>query len=486
MSERSGWYLTIVGADGASLQDAALEVIGGGTVQVDDLDGARLVSVSSGGDPLVWLASDGTDAGSVEVHVSAAAPFGAAAALIEQFDCRVLGEPVGTICEQVTGEAAAEYVWGALLRPSRRLPLVAVSATEEAGCDGDGLQRALAGLARVASFDAEGLAALTRAAGRRLACPPAAARLYWPGWSPDDDERDHPLWTAETGSLQALEEMQRLCRIWLERQSHAGRALIDRLRSQAAERREAEHLRERILAEVRGAEVAPLEEQLARRTAELASLRAAEARATALHDENQRLEGLSERQKKKIALLERHIDDQTTELAHYRQNRLVVDDGGINGGNGGGRKAAAETIRSVRAAVDRAGRELEHLRFLRSAGDSALASNYERPHEVWEVFEKMEKVGAERARRPLGKAVAQKFADLGVEYTPAESSTTMGKWGSERSFTDEQGRIWTMDAHIKLGGGRGKTILRIHLDWDEERKCWLIGHVGGHLTNTWT
>lgn len=105
-------------------------------------------------------------------------------------------------------------------RRERALPLVVVShdftgtGSNELGSQ---LADALAGIANVVDIDDEAAWGLTDELGRTFSCFGGAVRLYWPGFSTTDDRFLHPLWTAE------------------------------RIRSAAADRREAEMLLQRIL-----------------------------------------------------------------------------------------------------------------------------------------------------------------------------------------------------------------------------------------------
>ncbi|MDN3053640.1 hypothetical protein PH213_03590 [Streptomyces sp. SRF1] len=77
------------------------------------------------------------------------------------------------------------------------------------------------------------------------------------------------------------------------------------------------------------------------------------------------------------------------------------------------------------------------------------------------------------------------------QFAPAESDTTMNRWGAERIFAvpedvDPSGRK-EMQAHLKLGS-KGSTSPRIYFLDDTEGITGrvIVGYIGPHLTNTKT
>ncbi|MGW4898389.1 hypothetical protein ACWEQL_40040 [Kitasatospora sp. NPDC004240] len=77
------------------------------------------------------------------------------------------------------------------------------------------------------------------------------------------------------------------------------------------------------------------------------------------------------------------------------------------------------------------------------------------------------------------------------QYAPAESETTMNKWGEERIFAvpievDPSGRK-EMQAHLKIDS-KGSTSPRVYFldDTKGVTSQVIVGYIGPHLTNTKT
>jgi hypothetical protein len=84
-----------------------------------------------------------------------------------------------------------------LYEPSRRLPIVAISESEDRTIqiEPDSLAKKIAGAAHIVHLSVEDSWALTRALGRRMSVFNGAVRLYLPGLSEaNEDPYEHPLW----------------------------------------------------------------------------------------------------------------------------------------------------------------------------------------------------------------------------------------------------------------------------------------------------
>jgi hypothetical protein len=89
-----------------------------------------------------------------------------------------------------------------LYRPSRRLPVVAVSETDDKRyrIDPNVLARQIAGAAHIVHLTSEASWELTRAVGKRMSVFNGAVRLNLPGLSEEtEDPYQHPLWLFEEG-----------------------------------------------------------------------------------------------------------------------------------------------------------------------------------------------------------------------------------------------------------------------------------------------
>ena len=138
---------------------------------------------------------------------------------------------------------------------------------------------------------------------------------------------------------------------------------------------------------------------------------------------------------------------------------------------------------SVYDVVRHAATHLTGMRFFSLAEQMARGSEFPRPNDVYEVLRTLDDCASERARSSLGKDVQDWLSERGIEYSPHESPTTMGKYGDKRIFHDDvKKKRREMPAHIKIGGGTGEhNQLRIHLMWDDSEEKWLIGYIGRHL-----
>jgi|1048.fasta_scaffold96507_1 hypothetical protein len=146
-----------------------------------------------------------------------------------------------------------------------------------------------------------------------------------------------------------------------------------------------------------------------------------------------------------------------------------------------------EGPRNVREAVELAqARFAEHLTILPSALSSAMDSPFERPNEVLAALEAIAGL-AGRLREPASAGSWDSwFKSRGLRYAAQESVTTGTMFRAERTFQVGDRRIY-MGRHIKMGGGNDpKGNLRIHFERDDESGKFWVGHVGRHLSNTWT
>ena len=424
--------------------------------------------------------------------------------LIEQFDCYFGTEPLTSRARHVSEREAAQFTWQTILHPERSLPVVVVSMQRAGRQENDPtpspsrLAGRLAGLATVVVYEPEATWELGRMLGRRFACFNGATRIYWPHWSPDDDPYTHDLWLAdvslsESQTSQAI--FDRCTEFVVQMPRYAGQRVIENASVRAREKRELDSFRGLVEDEVMRTHVKPLfarVDQLEREREDLHRQLDAAAQATKVADEtrewNQQLE--SENQRLSNELRGRNADvtllQQDKENLRTQLSVFLLGEGDDDGAADQRAEAipADEGMGTIRDVVDDARSRFDHLRFLNRALESARASNYERPDELLRTFEVLEDLAVKRSRGSIGDDVAGWLRSRGIDFAPRESPTVMSRWGDQRRVTDDDGTVWEMEPHIKLGGGRGKHILRIHLDWDEQNSHWVIGHVGKHLTNT--
>ena len=135
---------------------------------------------------------------------------------------------------------------------------------------------------------------------------------------------------------------------------------------------------------------------------------------------------------------------------------------------------------SVEGVVEYVRDNLDSVEVFGSAMESASESDFRRPDDVWDVFEKMDKCAKERVSGSLGKDISTWFKEYGIDYSRHERETTKAMYGSERPF---EGVF--MEEHFKLGrGGDTQNHLHIHVRWQDCLGKWQVGYVGKHLPTT--
>ena len=394
------------------------------------------------------------------------------ARLLEEFDCAMDGRRLFTKAERMAGEGwAASFIRDRLFAPERRIPLVVASENGDGrGVDADTLQENLLGLATVVSYDHRAAWDISRDIPRALRCYDGAVRLYSPGCAETDVAQQNPYWV-----LYDALRLQDAGILWLilrdECVNRVPRQTLRRLYTRTQRRIEARQNEEVIQAyeSLLAENEANIDPDLYEAYKSLddpntppnpAYLVSYTRWARAFKNQNERM-------KIDKAQLESEIERLKTN-GYARESAADVSDVPPPS------IPAADTreIKTVRDAVAQADRSLGGLRFLPTAYESAGASQFRRPDEVYRAFEALSECAKARAKGPLGMSVTRWLANRSVEYSAGESEPTEEKYGEDRIFGGEY-----MPAHVKIGGGE----LRIHLRWDDSANKWLIGHVGAHL-----
>jgi hypothetical protein len=354
---------------------------------------------------------------------------------------------------EVVPASRADALAELLLRPDRRLPVVAI--TNSFGADAPAahpgrLAQLLAGLAHVFRLrDRPATLALTERLGdKRLSVYGGAVRLWWPGFDRAAEPRAHPLFLE--GHIREMAE-------------------------------EGLDLAERLLLELAAAH------------AEVPPLRAIRAEVRAALG--------SERKRRRQALKEAVGSDWHAELERCLRSEeaLRAEVADLRS-----RLAAAEAARaappapqappptteeprisSVRAAVEAAREECRHLVFLEDALESASKSPYEQPHRALEALRRLDEVARRYRDRDLGGGFKAAFQDVGLHYRSDVSPTARGLYPDQYRRTWNGRTIW-LGPHIALGAGTPRTCLRIYFAVDEETRTIVVGHVGNHLRDTTT
>ncbi|MDQ4144820.1 MAG: hypothetical protein M3198_13995, partial [Actinomycetota bacterium] len=356
-----------------------------------------------------------------------------------------------------------------LLDPSRRLPVLVLSAgkvydpegdsyRDQPLVDADAVAGALAGLAHVVVLEPTSISfLLTDMVGRDLSVFGGAVRLYWPGLDHRSDPRDHPLWLparlAEPRN-QPVEDML-LRRI--------GPAATFRLSTAAFE------ARLRAAAEAhRRAEIAALWER-----AKDASL------APEWQQELERAWAENERLRRENAELVTQL-----EVAHDNLRAMTVH--GANAdqepGDGGEDDVAVEP-RSVGEAVEWAAARCPHLVVLDEARASARRAAYRQPGRAWRALVAMEEVAAAWSDGGLSSSFYEAFAEGGFNFAANVSPTALGKHRQDYERTYEGEKI-LLGPHLRMGAGSPEACCRIYFYLDEAKRHFVVGHVGNHLSDS--
>ncbi len=428
----------------------------------------RLATIGNAVDAEVEVRRIFEDSESTNAHRSANRPR-ALVRLFQDFKCSSDSMQLSTQAENIAYSNSSDFVSEVLTNPARRLSIVAIVKNSQGGIflDPDRLQSRLLGLGKVYTYDNETARQINRELSEWLGCWDGTVRVYRPGCTSDDASRQNIHWTwrrmsyiwARQGWDTLLTEIADEC--LLHSLPQTGQRLYDKVSLDVNQER-SEKLLEMIKAATLDestyqellSDAASSIEALGRQNAELRQ------RRTELESENELLR--SQVEQLNVALSYQDSEDSLSE----RESQDASPDFG-----------------SVHEAVNVAVDQLGGLRFFNLAIERARGSQFPRPSEVYGVFRSLDECAKARSQGSLGKDVQEWFADRGVDYSPHESPTTMGKYGDKRIFYDDVLRCRTsMPAHIKLGGGAGEhNQLRIHLEWREDENAWLIGYIGRHL-----
>ena len=384
--------------------------------------------------------------------------------LASKYKASVGGQRIDVEPTRILGNSVLHFHQDTLRSPERVLPVVVVSPFNRfAGyaIDAKTLADRIAAIAEVAIIDNPRVAwEFARIVGRPFACFDGAVRVFWPGFDPrSDDPYSHRLWLAHR-----IEDPRRFAdRLFGQLSSYAARLVRDGPIWIAASKRTTEgrlvELRER------GARV-----EEATQLAELAN---------EILDGSQKI--LEETERERDSLREENRDLR----ARVEQLSLAVRYTGSDDDESDSDDVA---VSDVAAAVVRADDEFDSLRFLSLAYDSAEASLYQRPDEVFEACRVLDELSSARSSvDSLGSSLEEWFLQHNVTYSRFQSQTTMGKFRDEYTFPEGE-HIWEMQEHLIFGktGRDPRHSLRVYFAWDDEEKQHVIGWVGTHRRNTKT
>lgn len=352
--------------------------------------------------------------------------------LIERFSCRLDLRTVRNEATRVNESSLRQFMEETFMTTSRLLPLVGISENFEGKTplDPDALQRKLAGTAHVAVWHSATSLEIVKELGRHSACYNGAVRIYRPRPSPADDRERHPffLWS-------------RACKPGF------GQELLERVVEQALN-------------------VDPS----SRVAGIVARVQQEERNATAIarpSEEIDRLRATVDARDDEIARLKEQLD----QAARFMAGEIHLE---ANVG-----EVEPETVAE---AVQLAESECEMLEFFQSARDEAAESRYPQAVAVLGALRGLNTLAgrlSEGTTSEEGIVPWLRGANLDIS---SESVDTMHRYGDQRMFRDEFGRLVEMQLHIKLGGGLGQdSRCRIHFRWNATASQIQVGHVGRHL-----
>ncbi|WP_355284333.1 hypothetical protein [Methylobacterium sp. EM32] len=339
---------------------------------------------------------------------------------------------------------------------ARKIPIVVVSRFANGNkniVNVDELSQRLAGVAFVVEAE-DNLATrmISRELGK-LGCYDGAIRIYWPGFAKSDAVTRHPLILGrkieEHGAGKTVSILERLIFSVISFR-FAPDPRLTTVEIEAEQRKRAERTQQAIQTSGVDWEQYALEidSELTEARSEIIGLKA----------EN---ENLRQNANLDFSYFE-EVEDLPTEEIPERDPK------------------------SVQEAVTFAGEDFSNVEILISAFDAASKSPFVRPKEVYEALSIMSAVCTKWSENRTNNVTQMlREAGLGRRVTSFISSTTESKHGDEYTF-NYNGTRTLFEPHITLGSGSANTCLSIHYILDEDKACFVVAHIGRHLTNTRT
>lgn len=412
---------------------------------------------------------------------------------LSSLDCRIGSWPVATEPAVLSAEGVEAFIDERLTAPDRTLPIVLVSPDRHSDIPlvrPDRIAQQCMGLCEVHTLESKWAGfKLVDLLGPRWTCHSGAIRVFWPGFRPTNHQRRHPLFLPD--DVLGIEDDGRgmdrvlfdlLAPVSTFRFSDSPIARDIRRRLSEAERQRQQELRA-TLAHIRAQDsgqdtvskadydelIAEVERSWDRVTELEAALEARELRVMELQDQ--------------LTVAE---DNLAAIYSHGKAEERTGE--GHEDTRGPGPRGAPRTVLE---AIERAAAEYDDvLEVWKSATDSARATSFARPAEVFSALHAIAEVG--RMVYPqdpddphrigsLGRRWQDVFSDMGFKYAASESSSTMNQYAKERTFKSARGRRLEMQKHLTLGGGDRNNCLQIFIETDDQSRKIIIGYCGVHL-----
>lgn len=412
---------------------------------------------------------------------------GVVAKIAQQIGLQDAGVPLVDIAQPLTGSKDAVWLGRLLLNPHRMQPVIAISGNIDKSADR--LAKRLAGVAHVVRVDNAASESLIRSFGRDRSVYGNAVRLYRPGFTPDTDTYQHPIWVLKGTALPkwlADDLFEHACAISLEVGDLEERApSFQTIRNLLAEGRQA-------ASEKRLAELRQQAESLAT---------SAEEKIARLQAINQELDAALNEQKAQNKYLAEQATQADSELQATRRER----------------NAALEEVRQLKFQLSTQWNEVD-------TGYAETDDTIEYP-DNWDDLETwVELYGQDRlVLHPKAAKAAREspFKDIPLAYKAFDylvryyipmrtrssddheayerSKQALAELGLEESdvgtaddikrYKHEYKRLYngkevTLDRHLKRGVGFGGDFqFRLYFYYDDAEEKVLVGHLPTHLTN---
>ena len=384
--------------------------------------------------------------------------------LVRELPCSLGGRPVTAECLLIAAAEVARFVATELRDTRRRLPCVVVSPRSSDGMlavNPTVLAEYLAGLAEVYILeDRWATYELTDELTRAQSCFDGSVRVYWPGFGSPDDSVHHPYFTSEELTRSPPEERDGELKIF--------RMVAQRAASRAAPGGLARALEAAIVEERRQSQRASVDRLQAQIAKGIADKEVLSQKLNELLVERDEALRLLELERGRREASERQI----ATLSAMAGADVLAEE-----------VSAPETVEeAVMQAERRFGDDLIVTDVTRR---SAAESPYRNPQRVLHALEAL----ADLSR--LYYAEVDPQADVGpleeffrkrgaIDYSPAESTVTMGRFGRERAITYD-GQTLTLVRHLTLGGGSRENCLQVYWEFFPAKRKILVGHCGLHL-----
>jgi hypothetical protein len=397
-------------------------------------------------------------------------------------DGRGIGAPMS-----VTSENVDAYL-DLLLDPERRHPIVAITRGHvPSGIRADALVDRLFGLAHVVEITPAAAFRVSLGIGPARGVDSGAMRIYWPRFTSRSPPSDHPLYLpAEidgSGPDQLIQDVVTL----LHRSAAASLGAPDLERTLLREQRAA-GIAERHRETLRNEERLRLAVDESRRNATTSK-----AEWEALFGEWESLLDKCEKLGKKVEKLERENLDLELEVEVEREARERAESSAQSAWRQlAEARPSADRLKVDRAddnrepvnvedAVGMAARGCPHLVFLDEAFSSANESLFPRPAQVLEDLLILEGIAREWSEGRLKNGgFREVFRERLSGYKSGISDTARNSFAADyrRRYG---GQEVMLGPHIRHGVGPPREILRIYWYVDNEKRRFVVGHVGCKL-----